>query len=121
MPYSFLFSFLIGGALCAVAQLLIDLTPLTPARILVLFVCTGVLLGGVGVYSPFTDFAGCGATVPLLGFGANIARGVKESIDERGALGILTGGFEAASAGCAAALIFGYLFSLVFSGKPKRL
>ena len=81
----------------------------------------GVLLGATGLYDPLFSFAGCGASVPLVGFGANIARGVREAIDREGALGILTGGFSAASAGCSAALIFGYLSALLFSGKPKKL
>lgn len=116
-----LFAFLVGGLFCVIAQLLIDLTNLTPARILVIYVSAGVLLGAVGLFNPIKELAGCGATVPLVGFGANIANGVREAVDKIGALGILTGGFEAAAAGCAAALIFGYLTSLIFRGKPKRL
>lgn len=118
---SSLLSFAIGGLFCVAAQILIDLTSLTPARILVLYVTGGVLLGATGLYDPLFSFAGCGASVPLVGFGANIARGVREAIDREGALGILTGGFSAASAGCSAALIFGYLSALLFSGKPKKL
>lgn len=118
---SSLLSFAVGGLFCVAAQILIDLTSLTPARILVLYVTGGVLLGATGLYDPLFSFAGCGASVPLVGFGANIARGVKEAIDREGALGILTGGFSAASAGCSAALIFGYLSALLFSGKPKKL
>lgn len=118
---SSLLSFAVGGLFCVAAQILIDLTSLTPARILVLYVTGGVLLGATGLYYPLFSFAGCGASVPLVGFGANIARGVKEAIDREGALGILTGGFSAASAGCSAALIFGYLSALLFSGKPKKL
>lgn len=118
---SSLLSFAVGGLFCVAAQILIDLTALTPARILVLYVTGGVLLGATGLYDPLFSFAGCGASVPLVGFGANIARGVREAIDREGALGILTGGFSAASAGCSAALIFGYLSALLFSGKPKKL
>ncbi len=118
---SSLLSFAVGGLFCVAAQILIDLTSLTPARILVLYVTGGVFLGATGLYDPLFSFAGCGASVPLVGFGANIARGVKEAIDREGALGILTGGFSAASAGCSAALIFGYLSALLFSGKPKKL
>lgn len=118
---SSLLSFAVGGLFCVAAQILIDLTSLTPARILVLYVTGGVLLGATGLYDPLFSFAGCGASVPLVGFGANIARGVKEAIDREGAIGILTGGFSAASAGCSAALIFGYLSTLLFSGKPKKL
>lgn len=118
---SSLLSFAVGGLFCVAAQILIDLTSLTPARILVLYVTGGVLLGATGLYDPLFSFAGCGASVPLVGFGANIARGEREAIDREGALGILTGGFSAASAGCSAALIFGYLSALLFSGKPKKL
>ena len=118
---SSLLSFAVGGLFCVAAQILIDLTSLTPARILVLYVTGGVILGATGLYDPLFSFAGCGASVPLVGFGANIARGVREAIDKEGALGILTGGFSAASAGCSAALIFGYLSALLFSGKPKKL
>ena len=114
------FSFLIGGAVCIVAQILIDLTRLTPARILVLYVCFGVFLGGVGLYETIFDFSGAGISVPLIGFGGTVAKGVKEAINKDGALGILTGPFTASSAGCSAALVFGYLSALVFKGKPKR-
>lgn len=116
-----LFAFLVGGLFCVIAQLLIDYTALTPARILVLYVTFGVFLGAVGLYEPLYRFAGCGASVPLVGFGGNIARGIREAIDKEGALGILTGGFTAAAAGCSSALIFGYLSALIFSGKPKKL
>ena len=115
-----IFSFLIGGAVCIVAQILIDLTKLTPARILVLYVCLGVLLGGIGLYEPIFDFSGAGISVPLVGFGGTVANGVKEAIDKDGALGILTGPFTASAAGCSAALVFGYLTALIFKGKPKR-
>lgn len=115
-----IFSFLIGGAVCIVAQILIDLTKLTPARILVLYVCLGVLLGGIGLYEPIFDFSGAGISVPLVGFGGTVAKGVKEAIDKDGALGILTGPFTASAAGCSAALVFGYLTALIFKGKPKR-
>ncbi len=115
-----IFSFLIGGTVCIVAQILIDLTKLTPARILVLYVCLGVLLGGVGLYEPIFDFSGAGISVPLIGFGGTVAKGVKEAIDKDGVLGILTGPFTASSAGCSAALVFGYLTAFIFKGKPKR-
>lgn len=121
MLVSSLSAFLVGGLLCVAAQILIDLTALTPARILVLYVTLGVLLGALGLYEPLYRFAGCGASVPLIGFGGNIAAGVREAIDKDGAIGILTGGFTAAAAGCSAALIFGYLSALIFSGKPKKL
>lgn len=114
-----LYAFLIGGGICLLGQLLIDLTKLTPARILVGVVSLGVLLGALGLYEPLFDFCGAGVSVPLLGFGGNIAKGVREAVDEQGALGILTGPFTAAAAGCSAALIFGYLAALIFRGGRK--
>lgn len=116
---TYLYAFLIGGAFCVVAQILIDKTALTPARILVVYVSAGVLLGAIGWYDPIKELAGCGATVPLTGFGAGIAEGIKKAVSEDGFLGIFTGGFTAAAAGCAAALVFGYLAALLFKGKPK--
>ena len=116
----FLWAFLIGGTLCLIAQLLIDKTKLTPARILVVYVCAGVVLTAIGVYKPLVDFAGAGATVPLTGFGYAIANGVKEAVNEKGLLGALTGGLTATAGGITAALGFGYLASLIFSGKPKN-
>lgn len=112
-------AFLVGGLLCAVAQVLIDRTNLTPARILSGCVVLGVLLGAIGVYGPLADWAGAGATVPLLGFGSLLAKGVREAVQERGALGILTGGLTAASGGIAAAVIFAFLTALVFRPKEK--
>ena len=116
----YLIVFAVGGALCVIAQILIDKTKLTPARILVAYVTAGVILGAVGVYEPFAEFAGAGATTPLLGFGNTIAKGVREEVDGRGLIGALTGGLTAASAGIAAAMVFGYLAALVFSGKRKK-
>ena len=113
-------SFIVGGLICIIAQLLIDLTRLTPARILVLYVCLGVFIGGIGIYDPIFNKVGAGISVPLIGFGGTVARGVKDSIDEFGAIGILTGPFTASASGCSAALIFGYLCALLFKGKPKR-
>lgn len=110
-------AFLVGGALCVLGQLLIDYTRLTPARILSCYVVAGVLLGSVGLYQPLADWAGAGATVPLTGFGWNLAKGVKEAVEEQGLLGIFTGGFTAAAGGLCAALLFGFLIALV--GKPK--
>ena len=112
-------AFLVGGAFCVVAQILIDKTNLTPARILVLYVVVGVFLGAVGLYQPLVDFAGAGATTPLTGFGYLIAKGVREAVDEKGLLGALTGVFTTTSGGIAAALVFGYLTCLIFHGKPK--
>ena len=107
LPY--LWAFLIGGGICAVIQLLIDLTSLTPARILTGLVVIGVFLGGCGLYRPLLDLAGAGASVPLLGFGNLLAEGVREEIDASGAIGILTGGMKAASAGLSAAVFFSLL------------
>ena len=117
LPY--LRAFLVGGVLCVIAQILIDKTKLTPARILVVYVVAGVILGGVGLYKPFADFAGTGATTPLTGFGYLISKGVREAVDEKGLLGALTGGLTAAAGGISAALCFGYLACLFFKGKPK--
>ena len=114
-------AFAVGGAFCVLAQLLIDLTRLTPARILVLYVSVGVLLGAVGLFRPLLDFAGCGASVPLVGFGGLVAKGVREAIDRDGAIGILSGGLTASSAGVTAALLFGYLVAIVFRGGPKKM
>ena len=119
--FPMLWAFLVGGGLCAAAQLLLDLTKLTPARILVLYVSAGVVLGAVGLYEPLYRLAGAGVAVPLLGFGGNVARGVKEAIHEFGWPGIFMGPFAAASAGTTAALVFAFFASLLFHSKPKRL
>ncbi len=113
-------AFFVGGALCVIAQLLIDRTKLSPARILVLYVVLGVFLGAVGVYEPLVRFAGAGATTPLTGFGYLIADGVKQAVDRQGLLGALTGGIAAASGGIAAALVFAFLACLIFKGTPKK-
>lgn len=115
----YLYSFLFGGLLCVIAQLLIDKTKLTPARILVGYVCAGVILSAVGLYEPFIDFASCGATTPLTGFGHVLARGVESAVDEYGLLGVLMGGLTGGAAGIGAAVFFGYLFALLFRGKSK--
>lgn len=115
----FIRAFLVGGALCVIAQILIDKTKLTPARILVCYVVAGVLLGAIGVYEPLVDFAGAGASTPLTGFGNLIAKGVRKAVDEKGLLGALTGPLTAAAGGTTAALVFGYLVALVCRGKPK--
>lgn len=115
----YLKAFLIGGALCLISQLLIDKTGLTPARILVCYVVAGVILGGVGLYGPFAEFAGAGATVPLTGFGNLLAKGVKEAVDEKGFLGIFTGGLKATAGGITAAIAAGLLASLLFRAKDK--
>lgn len=113
-------AFLVGGVICAVAQILIDKTALTPARILVFYVSLGVVLTAIGVYKPLVDFAGCGATTPLLGFGYSLAEGVKKAVDERGLVGALTGGLTGTAGGIAAATFFAYVFALIFRGHPKK-
>lgn len=118
--YECLSAFAVGGLLCVVAQLLIDLTRLTPARILVAFVVAGVALGAVGLYEPLYRFAGCGVSVPLLGFGGALARGVREAVHTDGLLGVLTGGLSATAAGVAAAMVLGLLAALLFKSRPKR-
>ena len=112
-------AFLIGGIICAIGQVLIDYTKLSPARILVLFVVLGVVLSGIGWYQPLVDFAGAGATVPLSGFGHMLAKGVKEAIIEDGLIGAFTGGLTATSAGIAAAIVFGLIVALIFKPGDK--
>ena len=115
-----LWAFLVGGAFCVVAQVLLDTTALTPARILVGFVVVGVLFGALGLYKPLAEFAGAGATTPLTGFGYLIYKGVREAVDERGLMGALTGGLSAAAGGTAAALVFGLLAACFCrGGKPR--
>lgn len=115
----YLKAFLIGGLLCMVGQILIDKTKLTPARILVSYVVIGVFLGAIGVYKPFAEFAGAGATVPLTGFGYNLAKGVKEAVEQDGLLGAFTGGLKATAGGITAAIMAGLLASLIFKAKDK--
>ena len=115
----FLKAFLVGGLLCVIGQILIDKTKLTPARILVSYVVIGVALGATGLYEKLVDFAGAGATVPLTGFGYNLAKGVKEAVDQDGFLGILTGGLKAAAGGITAAILSGLIVSLLFRDKDK--
>lgn len=112
-------SILVGGLFCLVGQILIDKTKLTPARILVGYVVTGVILGALGLYQPIIDFAGAGASVPLTGFGATLAKGVKDAIGEQGPLGILTGGLKATAGGITAAIVFGLLAGILFKPKDK--
>ena len=116
----YLNAFWLGGLICALVQILMEKTKLMPGRIMVLLVCTGAVLGALGIYGPFLEFAGAGASVPLLGFGNTLFQGVKEAVDESGILGPFTGGFRAGAAGTAAALVFGYLASLLFSPKMKK-
>lgn len=115
----YLKAFLIGGLLCLIGQILIDKTKLTPARILVSYVVIGVVLGAVGIYKPLVEFAGAGATVPLTGFGYNLAKGVKEAVQQDGFLGIFTGGLNACAGGIAVAITAGLLASLIFRPKDK--
>ncbi|MBO5212159.1 MAG: stage V sporulation protein AE [Clostridia bacterium] len=117
---NYLFAFLVGGILCVIAQILIDKTKLTPARILVAYVCAGVFLTAIGLYEPLVKLASTGATVPLTGFGYAIANGVREAVDQKGIIGALTGGLTATSGGITLALILGFIASLIVSGKPKR-
>lgn len=115
----YLKAFLVGGLLCMIGQILIDKTKLTPARILVSYVVIGVFLGAIGVYKPLVEFAGAGATVPLTGFGYNIAKGVREAVQEAGFLGILTGGLKATAGGITAAIMAGLIASFLFKAKDK--
>lgn len=112
-------AFLTGGALCLLGQILIDKTKLTPARILVSYVVVGVLLGGLGLYQPFAEFAGAGATVPLTGFGNTLAKGVKEAVQADGFIGIFTGGLKASAGGITTAITAGLLTSLLFKARDK--
>lgn len=112
--------FIVGGSICIIGQILIDKTKLTPARILVFFVTLGTILGGLGIYKYLVDFAGAGATVPLTGFGNNLAKGTIKAIKEDGAIGIFTGGIKASAGGIAAAVFFGYIASLVSKPKMKK-
>ncbi len=119
MFMEYVWAFIIGGLICVVGQLLIDLTKLTPARILTSYVVAGVILGGLGWYEPIVNFAGGGATVPLTGFGYLLSKGVREAVDQKGLLGAFTGGFTSAAAGIAAAIFFGLLAALVFKSGSK--
>ena len=112
--------FVTGGAICVIGQILIDKTKLTPARILVTFVTTGVILGGLGIYKYIVDFAGTGATVPLTGFGYNLAKGTIEAVKEDGFIGAFTGGVKASAGGISAAVFFGYIASLISKPKMKK-
>ena len=110
----------VGGLICALVQILMERTKLMPGRIMVLLVCTGAVLGFLNVYQPFQDYAGAGASVPLLGFGNVLWKGVKEAIDKEGFLGVFMGGFKASAVGISAALIFGYIASILFNPKMKK-
>lgn len=112
-------AFLVGGIFCAIGQVLIDYTKLTPARILVSYVVGGVILGALGIYKPIIDWGGSGATVPLTGFGYLLANGVREAVDERGLIGALTGGLTASAGGITAAILFGLLMAIIFKPGNK--
>ncbi len=116
----YLTAFVIGGAICALVQILMEKTKLLPGRIMVLLVCLGVVLGALQIYQPFVEFAGAGASVPLLGFGNVLWKGVKEAVDEYGFLGIFMGGFKASAVGISSALIFGYIASIIFQPQMKK-
>lgn len=113
-------AFVIGGIICALVQILMDKTKLMPGRIMVLLVCTGCVLGAFGIYEPLIEFAGCGASVPLLGFGNTLWKGIYKALSEKGLLGLFSGGFTASAVGISGALIFGYLSSLFFNSKMKE-
>lgn len=113
-------AFIVGGFICVIGQILIDKTKLTPARILVAFVCAGAFLELFNLYKPIIEFAGAGASVPLTGFGSVLTDGVKKAVDSKGFLGVITGGLTASAAGIDAALVFGFLVSVIFKSKPKK-
>lgn len=117
---SYVNAFWVGGLICALAQILMEKTKMMPGRIMVLLVCLGAVLSFIGIYQPFVQYAGAGASVPLMGFGNILMKGVKETIDEKGFIGIFMGGFQAGAVGCSAALIFGYLASLIFHPKIRK-
>lgn len=116
----YVWAFLCGGAICAVVQVLMDKTRLMPGRIMVLLVCTGAVLGALGIYEPFMEFAGAGASVPLTGFGNTLWKGVRDAVDADGFIGLFKGGFKASAVGISGALIFGYIASVIFKSKMKK-
>lgn len=115
----YLRAFIVGGTICLIAQILMDKTKLTPARILVIFVTSGVILGGLGIYKPIVEYGKAGATVPLPGFGYSLAKGAINDVDQYGLIGAFTGGIKATAAGIAAAVFFGYIMALIFNPKTK--
>lgn len=116
----YVWSFFCGGIICAIAQVLMDKTKLMPGRIMVLLVCSGAVLGALGIYEPFVEFAGAGATVPLSGFGNTLWMGVKEAVDTDGFVGLFKGGLKASAVGISGALLFGYIASFLFESKMKK-
>lgn len=115
----YIIAFLVGGAICLIGQALIDFTKLTPARILVGYVVAGVILTAIGIYEPLVEFAGAGATVPLSGFGYSLAKGVEKAVEEYGLMGVLSGGLTSTAAGITAAILFGFIMSLIFKSDEK--
>lgn len=115
----YLQAFVTGGIICVIAQILMDKTNLKPARVLVIYVCAGTILTGLGLYQPIVDFGGSGATIPLSGFGYALGEGVIKEVKESGLLGVITGGMKATAGGISAALLFGYLAAVIFDPKPK--
>ena len=116
----YILAFVVGGGICALVQILLDKTKLLPGRVMVILVCTGAVLGALGIYDAFQDFAGAGASVPLLGFGNVLWKGVKEAVDKDGFLGLFTGGFTAGAAGISSPIIFGWIVSLLFGLKMRK-
>ena len=116
----YLKAFLVGGIICTIVQIILDNTQLLPGRVMVLLVVSGVILEAIGLYEPLIKWSGCGATVPLSGFGYNLSKGVKEAVDKEGFIGVFKGGFQAAAVGTSCALIFSYLASLIFQPKIKK-
>lgn len=113
-------SFIVGGIICVLAQILMEKTKLMPGRIMVILVCTGAILGAIGIYEPFLEWAGCGASVPLTGFGYNLWKGIRDAVDQYGFIGLFRGGFSMAAVGTSAALVLAYLASLVFQPKMAK-
>lgn len=116
----YVYAFIVGGLICVIGQLLINLTKINPAKILVLFLVTGVVLGAFGIYDKLIDFAGAGASVPLPGFGNSLAKGVLREVEEKGFIGVFSGGMTGTSAGITAAIFFSYIMSLIFTSKTKK-
>lgn len=113
-------AFIVGGIICALVQILMEKTKMLPGRIMVLLVCSGAVLGAIGIYEPFSEWAGAGANVPLLGFGNVLWTGIKEAVDKEGFIGIFKGGFTASAVGISSALVFSYIASLIFDSKMKK-
>lgn len=115
----YILAFIIGGIICSIVQIVLDVSKIQPGNVMVILVCTGVVLGAVGIYKPFSEWAGAGATVPLLGFGNTLFQGVKEEIQSKGFIGIFSGGLKASAVGISAALVIGYIASIIFKPRMK--